>query len=56
MRRYRLTPAATRDLANIDAHFERLEAVSQLMGPAQLVAHHGSVGVIGMREQDVAGR
>jgi uncharacterized protein (DUF885 family) len=35
--------AARRDLANIDAHFERLEAVSQMMGPGQLVGHLGSL-------------
>ena len=35
--------AATRDLGSIDAHFERLEAVSQMTGPAQLVGHLGSL-------------
>ncbi len=35
--------AARRDLANIDAHFERLEAVSQMLGPGQLIGHLGSL-------------
>jgi uncharacterized protein (DUF885 family) len=46
-----LEAIANRDLANLDAGLERLEAVSQMWGPGQLLA-----GIVGMQRADTPER
>jgi uncharacterized protein (DUF885 family) len=46
-----LEAIASRDLANLDAGLERLEAVSQMWGPGQLLA-----GIVGMQRADTPER